>query len=85
MKPEKANFYYVVLLEVLSECGVYSYNKLHLTFAGNSPKETIGRKEDFDFRKYFSKSFNTFIVHNFDRNISKCSGRGRDLLFYIYK
>lgn len=47
------------LLEVLN------VEFIHLTFAGNSPKETIGRKEDFDFRKYFSKSFNTFIVHNF--------------------
>lgn len=88
---EKVDEYVVVTLILLlgiigsPECGVYSYNKLHLTFAGNSPKETIGRKEDFDFRKYFSKLFNTFIVHNFDRNISKCSGRGRDLLFYIYK
>lgn len=73
---EKVDEYVVVTLILLlgiigsPECGVYSYYKLHLTFAGNSPTETIGRKEDFDFRKYFSKSFNTFIVHNFDRNIS---------------
>lgn len=61
---EKVDEYVVVTLILLlgiigsPACGVYSYNKLHLTFAGNSPKETIGRKEDFDFRKYFSKSFN---------------------------
>lgn len=42
---EKVDEYVVVTLILLlgiigsPECGVYSYNKLHLTFAGNSPKE----------------------------------------------
>lgn len=88
---EKVDEYVVVILILLFgiigsfECGVYLYYKLYLIFVGNLLKEIIGRKEDFDFWKYFLKLFNIFIVYNFDCNIFKCSGCGWDLFFYIYK
>lgn len=60
--------------------GVYLSNKLHLTC-----REFTGGRRISIFRNYFAKSFYTSIVHNFDSNMSKYSGSGRDLLYYVYK
>lgn len=64
---EKVDEYVVVILILLFGiigsfvCGVYLYNKLYLIFVGNLLKEIIGRKEDFDFWKYFLKLFNFLL------------------------